>query len=148
VEATAQVQMKSKDPRASYLFYLDGLTPEEWVELLKRVGDQDRSAETNRRGTGQFHSLFVSRMTDFDRKEFGEYFGPLTKPATRIAPDTPGPEPARSGTSRAEHHSLLVPFSPLRPLPRSPDVKQFFENPPPVRPGSLQIILVLRGAEG
>jgi hypothetical protein len=147
VESMAQHQVKSRDPRASFLLYVDDLSPEEWVKVLRRIGDAERNAEATRRGSGQFHSLFISRMTDFDRKEFGEFFGSLARPAPTPPADTPQIEPARA-TSNGERRSLLVPYSPLRPQAKSPEIKQFFENHPPLRPGAIQVILVIRSVDG
>jgi hypothetical protein len=41
---------------------------------------------------------------------------------------------------------MAVTYNPERPKPNSPEVKRYFDNRKPARPGALQVLLVLREA--
>jgi hypothetical protein len=47
-----------------------------------------------------------------------------------------------------EHTMLAMPYNPVRPHRDSAEVKRFLDERKPLRPGALQVLLVLRGPTG
>jgi hypothetical protein len=65
----------------------------------------------------------------------------------------PRPEPGKSpgvkpADKPAEHTLLVMPYNPVRPKPDSEEVRRFLAERKPIRPGALQVLLVLRGVSG
>jgi hypothetical protein len=57
---------------------------------------------------------------------------------------SPGVKPADKEKA-VEHAMLVMPYNPIRPRHDSAEVKRFLDERKPMRPGALQVLLVLRG---
>jgi hypothetical protein len=56
----------------------------------------------------------------------------------------PRPDGSKPATKTPAHQALVVPFTPLHSSANSAEVKRFFDNRKPSRPGTLQLFLVIR----
>jgi anti-sigma factor RsiW len=173
VDGAAQVRLKKAQWRTNYVVYLEGLTADEWAGLLRQLGQED--ARAARRPTErQFDGLVVTRLTPRDHKELADLMG---LDPTRAAPKPAGPlgtdlhkplsdqtaeqlaralagqgggrpQPGKPAAKAPEHVALVMAYNPVRPRPGSPEVKRFLETRKPTRPGTIQVLLVLRGTNG
>jgi anti-sigma factor RsiW len=173
IDGAAQVRITKAQWRTNYVVYLEGLTAYEWSALLRQLGQED--ARASRRPTErQFDGLVVTRLTPRDHKELADLMGldptrmpprpagplgtDLHKPlseqtAEQLAQALAGqggarPQPGKPAVKAAEHVALVMAYNPVRPRPGSPEVKRFLETRKPTRPGTIQVLLVLRGTNG
>jgi hypothetical protein len=112
-------------------------------------------------------------MSDFDREELAKLLGPYAKllqtpklsgplgvdPHKPVSDGTgtqvvqtltgqggpPRPEPGKPAVKPPEHQALILPYNPVRPQEKSAEIKLFLETRKPPRPGTIQVLLVLRG---
>ena len=166
----AQERIKLKWP-TSYVIYLENLTPEELTGLLRQIETEDRQASSGKKLEMQFDSLVLTRLTMQHRKELSTLLGidPTAPEPTRANPagaelHKPLPDKSLEKSSelskdkgRAErqkpskasekttHSGLVLAYNPVRPSPDSEEIRRFLSNRQPVRPGTIRVILVLRG---
>ena len=105
-------------------------------------------------------------MTERDHKELSDLLG--VDPAPTRPPKETGPlgvdphkpvadaaaaqvaaaGPGRAGQVRrqtaSDHPVLVLPYNPVRPKRDSAEIKRFLEERKPMRPGTIQVLLVLR----
>ncbi len=165
VHADALVHARRKQEKlpTNYLFYLEDVTVEELVKILTQVGAEDVKSEKKNRAEAQFNTshanLIVSRLTDDHRKILAGLVGVELRP---IPPGTkqdglPGVDVRKElseqtgdqvvkslGKPRGRQALALV-YTPLTARGGAPEVKQYLEARKPVRPNTLQVVLVLRG---
>jgi hypothetical protein len=173
IEGAAQVRIKKAQWRTNYVVYLEGLTAQEWSALLRQLAQEDARA-SKRPPERQFDGLVVTRLTPRDHKELADLMGldptrtppkpagplgtDLHKPlseqtAEQVAQALAGqgsarPQPGKPAAKAPEHAALVMAYNPVRPRPGSPEVKRFLESRKPTRPGTIQVLLVLRGTSG
>jgi hypothetical protein len=151
----------------SYLVYLEDVTPEELARLLTVSAEADRKggrAPLDR----QFDRLVLARMTAADHKELAALAG--TDPAQADHPRAPaaadgrrplpdltarqvekslagqgGAVRPRPGEAPGSRPALVLSSSPPRPRAGSADVQRYLQMRKPARPGTLRVLLVLRG---
>jgi hypothetical protein len=146
VDAAAQNRLDKPRLKTNYALYFEDVTPDELVRLLEHLGQADRQAEAKKKGDGRFDSLVVLPMTTDDRKELS---GLLGIDPTQVQPDrTPDPRTdIRESTVKdlpGGRQALVVSYNPVRPRPGSPDIKRFLEGRKVPRPGTVQVLVVLR----
>jgi hypothetical protein len=173
IDGAAQFRLKKAQWRTNYVVYLEGLTPDEWAGLLRQLNQHD--AKSARKPTErQFDGLVITRLTPRDHKELADLMGldptrtspkptgplgiDLHKPlseqtAAQVAQALAGqgggrPQPGKPKAKAPEHVALVMAYNPVRPRPGSPEVKRFLESRKPTRPGTIQVLLVLRGTIG
>jgi hypothetical protein len=56
------------------------------------------------------------------------------------------PDTGKPAVKAPERFALALAYNPVRPRSGSPEVKRFLDSRKPVRPGAVQVLLVLRGA--
>jgi hypothetical protein len=171
LDPAAQARLRIPQLKTNFVLYAEGLTPEELAGLLRQASGEDRRAAKPQEPP-QFDSLVVTRMTARDRKELTDLLGadpfqPAPKPAGPLGTDPhkplaeqtadqvakslagqggpPRPEPGKPAAKPAEHTVLALAYNPVRPRAGSAEVKRFLDARKPARPGTLQILLVLRG---
>jgi hypothetical protein len=173
IDGAAQVRLKKAQWRTNYVVYLEGLTPDEWAGLLRQLGQDDAKA-ARRPAERQFDGLVLTRLTPRDHKELADLMGldptrtspkpagplgtDLHKPlseqtAEQVAQALAGqggarPQPGKPAAKAPEHVALVLAYNPVRPRPGSPEVKRFLDGRKPTRPGTIQVLLVLRGTSG
>jgi hypothetical protein len=143
IEANAQALLKKADARPSYVLYLDGVMPEELAELLLALGAEERKGKP---ADAQFEMAVLRRLNDQDHKELRELIGadPLPVQASKEETTNPRPPAVKTAPGKpAEYQALAMVYNPGRPS-RGPEVKRFLDGRKPPRPGSLQVMLVLR----
>ena len=136
-----------KQPRwkANYILFLENLTPEDLARILTRVGSEDKkAAERKTKPDGQFSKMVLYRMSEADRKELQDLLRAEIRPLPGSSPRPDSTQPAGKAT---EPLGLAVTYNPERPPPGSAEVKRFFDARKPLRPGALQVLLVLREAQ-
>jgi hypothetical protein len=173
IDATAQARLKQPKWRTNYVVYLEGLTPDEWAGLLRQLVQED--AKGARKPTDrQFDGLVLTRLSPRDHKELADLMGldptrtspkpagplgtDLHKPlseqtAEQVAQALAGqggarPQPGKPAAKAPEHLALVLAYNPVRPRPGSPEVKRFLDGRKPTRPGTVQVLLILRGPNG
>jgi hypothetical protein len=161
--------------KTNFVLYVEDVTPEELVQLFQSAAAEDRKAEKLKKGDGQFEAVVINAMTDADREELCKLLGqkgrklpdPPTGPlgadvrkpvADKTADDiakslagqggVPRPEPGKPAAKPQERLALAVPYNPVRPRPDSPEIKRFLAGRKPPKPGTLQVLLVLRELGG
>jgi len=157
--------------KTNFVLYVEDVTPEELVQLFQFAAVEDRKAEKLRKDDSQFDAVVINAMADADREELCKLLGlkgrklpdppsgPLgtdvrkpvaDKTADDIARSLTGqgglsrPEPGKPAAKSPEHLALAMPYNPVRPRPDSPEIKRFLASRKPPRPGTLQVLLVLR----
>ena len=160
-DASAQRRLSKPLWKTNYVLYSEGMTATELALLLQQIGADKRPGEN------PFDRLVVRRMTERDHKELSDLLGvdPVqmkpskesgtlgVDPRKPVADQTAGQVAAAlAGQSRAgakaEHTMLAMPYNPVRPRRDSVEVKRFLDERKPLRPGALQVLLVLRGPTG
>jgi hypothetical protein len=167
IEPTAQARLKRPQTPTSYALYVEDLLPEEVVRLIHLAAQEDRKGR--KPGEHQFDHLVVTRMSGQDRKELTQLMGVdptiAAKGSMGIDPrtpleditarqvvaalagqgGTPRPETGKAVPKVPQHHALLLAYEPTRADPKSAEVKRFLDMRKPPRPGTLRVLLVLRG---
>ena len=161
--------------KTNFVLYVEDVTPAELVQLFQSAAAEDRKAEKIKKDDGQFEAVVINAMTDADREELCKLLGqkgrklpdppsgPLgsdvRKPvADKTADDiaknltgqggVPRPEAGKPAAKPPERLALAVPYNPVRPRPDSPEIKRFLSSRKAARPGTLQVLLVLREMGG
>jgi hypothetical protein len=175
VDQQAQARLTNR-LKTNYVLYTEELTPEELVKILQRLGSEDPKAEANRKGDPQFENVWVNRLTPDDTQELAKLLGveatqlqgprpkgplgvdirkPLAETTveqvvrTLTGQGTPSPEAAQSLVKKSERLALVLAYNPVRAKAAlSKEVKLFLDSRKDRRPGTLQLLLVLRGVGG
>ncbi len=163
IDSSAQRRMAKPLWKTNYVLYSEGMTPADLASLLQQIGADKRPLDN------PFDHLVVRHMTERDHKELSDLLGvdPVQMKSTKasgarsVDPSKPVSdqtaaqlEAALAGQGRAaakpsaEHTMLAMPYNPVRPRRDSAEVKHFLDERKPLRPGSLQVLLVLRGPTG
>ena len=132
------------------------------AQLLKQLGAEDKKAAEKKTPEGLFDRLVVRRLTERDHKELANLLGvdptpiqpkdvgPLGVDPRKPVSDSTGSQVAAAlgkpgAKPAAERRMLALPYNPVRPRHDSAEVKLFLDERKPLRPGALQVLLVLRG---
>jgi hypothetical protein len=165
IDPVAQGRLAKQRFKNDYAIFLYDLTPAEWTALIQKTAEGPPPSTPRKASDGRLDgSLVVARLTKLDAKELNELFGdnPFrsgTKASEsdgvdfeKIPGETlkdkgkkPKDKARREETPTLRRTGLVVVFGPGRPRIPSPEVKAFLENRKPVRPGTIQVLLVLRG---
>jgi hypothetical protein len=175
VDQVAQARLKQPKLQTNFVLYAEDVTPAQMVTILNQLGQEDKKAEARKRGDGVFNSLVVNPMSSHDFKELAGLLRVdvkqlQTRPATPLGVDikkpvsegtanqvattlagqggAARPEAGKANGKAPETLALAVPYNPVRPRPNSPEVKRFFDSRKPTRPGTIQVLLVLRDMNG
>jgi hypothetical protein len=147
VDASAQLHLKNAKVRSNYLFYLEDVTPEEVGRILEQLGHEDKPDP--KKGPGPFAvgdaNLVVLRLAPEHRKKLTQFLGvdPLStsKPGSDEKKDLPG----SSASKLARRQALAMAYNLMPPRSPSAEVKRFLDGRQPPRPGTLRVLLILRG---
>jgi anti-sigma factor RsiW len=177
IDAEAQVRLQNRRLRADYALYVEGLRAEELSQVLRQLRADDKRAEGKRKGDSQFDKMLILPLTAPDRKELINLLGvdpaqlPLSKPTTPLGVDPrkpvsdktaeqvvqalegKGPSRPEPGATAAikpgERVALVLSYNPPRPKGApSKQLKQFVDHLKARSPGTVQMLLVLRRANG
>ncbi len=168
IDATAEARLKHPNPRSQTNYVLYGEGPDRGclARLLQQLAADDKKAAEKKPGDGLFDALVIHPLNKHDHKVLEDLMG--VDPTPIAAPKETGPlgvDPrkpvsdqtaaqvaaslgqGKPGAGRPADHSLLVlPYNPVRPRHDSVEIKHFLDERKPLRPGTLQVLLVLRNS--
>lgn len=170
IDSAAQARLKVPQFPTNYVVYIEDLVPEELARLLSFAAQEDRKASQKKPLDGQFDRLVLTRMTEADHKELSVLLGvdpthvsarkpgevEVRKPLSDLTAEqvgkslagqggAPRPEGGKPAGKISDRSALVLAYNPVRPHPGSSEIKRFLESRKPARPGSLRVLLVLRG---
>jgi hypothetical protein len=175
IDSVAQERLKWRFKwETNYALYTENVTPEEVFAIFKHIAAQERTPESKQRGPIQFDTVAVNSMTRNDHRELSKLLGvgsdrldtsqgpkgvdihkPLSAKTTEEVVQTlkgqggsPLPEPGKALPSGPERLAVLVAYNPARPRPASREVKLFLDSRKERAPGTIQMLLVVRGTKG
>jgi anti-sigma factor RsiW len=171
IDQTAAERLKGRG-KTNYVLYTENVTPEELLKALQEINEDDQKAEAKRRGDGEFDLLVLNRMATTDHQELSRLLGvdptklqpakskaplgvDIRKPlaertAEQVVQSLQGngparPEPGKPALRGPERLALVLAYNPVRPRPaQSKEVKAFLDSRQELRPGTLQMLVVLR----
>lgn len=170
IDKPAQERIKLKW-RTSYALYVENITAEELIGLVRQIASEDRNSAANKTAEAQLDRLVLTRMTAQHRKELSTLLGidpttsapaatgplgtELHKPLSDLTAQQLGKALAgQGGAPRAEagkpapkppqHLALVLAYNPIHPSPGSDEIKHFLDSRTAARPGTLRVLLVLR----
>src|SRR5262249_44283670 len=88
VDQLADERLK-KGLRTHYVVYTENGMPAELPRVLDRLSEDDRQAESRRRGAGQFERVVVDRMQAPDHEELSRLLGTDPGKLRPVRPKTP-----------------------------------------------------------
>jgi hypothetical protein len=164
LDQLAQERLK-KRLATNYVLYVENVTPAELNRVLRRLSEDDAQAESRRRGDGQFERVVVDGLQPADHAELSKLLGADPSKLQPVRPKTPlGVDIRRPLADQTadqvvkslkgqgaptERVGIVLPYNPVRPRPAvSKEVKLFFDNRKEPCPGTVQVLLVLRGKKG
>lgn len=120
---------------AEYAVFIEDVAPEELVKIFQRLAAEDRKAAA--KFENQFDRLVYNKMGENEFKELSRVLG--------IAPAKAGSKPVPGGKPEPRV-ALVLPYQAgkNRTTPTA-EVKTYLQNRKPVRPGTLQILLLVKG---
>jgi hypothetical protein len=163
--ADVQARLK-KAVRSDYALFLENVAPEDLLEALKQAGLADRTAAQKRPADLTFEGPLIVRETArVDRRELKDLLGidPLSvRPTTasggsgvnihKSLQESTGATinetldgrgiPRPGSTARGPSAGIVLALPPSRA--KAPEVKRFLDSRPTARPGTLQVLIVLR----
>jgi hypothetical protein len=168
IDKVAQERLNKPQWRTNFVLYAEDLTPDDLARLLHQLAGEERQRVAKKAGDGQFDGLVVSRMGKADRAELSKLLGvdparlhsgsrgPLgvdpSKPlsdqtADQVVNTVKNPGSKQPG-KQPEHQALVLAYNPVRPNAGSAEVQKFLDGRKPARPGTVQLLLVLRETRG
>jgi hypothetical protein len=171
VEKQAQERIKLKW-RTNYVLYIENVTPAELTRLLRQIGVEDRKLAAGKPAEAQIDRLVLTRLSAQQHKELSTLLGidPTTTVPAAPGPlgadprkplsdataqqvtqalagqGTPRPQAGKKAEKPPEQFALVLAYNPVRPAPGSAEIKRFLESRKPTRPGTIRVLLVLRGS--
>jgi hypothetical protein len=146
------VETKAKmQPKTSYVLYVENMRPDEVARLLERLG---KSESLSNPTAHVIQPITLKPITAGDRKQLAnlmkvdvakltppkydpnDYFTPVEIDPPKDKGVKPPPEP--------ERFAMLMPFN--GSVANSPELKKFLETRQAMRPGTLQVVLVIHEA--
>jgi hypothetical protein len=146
MDPVAQDALKRK-LQSHYVLYCDDLTADQWQQLVRTVSTADARAEQKRAGDGLFEQLVVMPLSASDQKELTTLLGAdptLVANRPRTGPAVGVEGVSASNQSAREKLALVVPSTPLRPVPLSREIRQFLDGQRERAPGTIAVMLLLR----
>jgi hypothetical protein len=169
VDHLAKVRLKDHSLRTDYVLYCECLTAEELARFVEQLAVRDVRAESQRH---QFTELVVEELGKEDHARLSALLGvdptllqppaakgPLDVDVRKPISDATADELARrlagqggarpDGKAATDRHAVALACNPVRRSPASStQVKQFLAGRKARRPGAVQVLLILRGANG
>ncbi len=130
---------RTKHPKwlTDYAVLADDVTPSELADVLTRLGKTERDSDTKRSDAARFHDVMVLPLTQDDCKEQATLLG--IEPGQVARPSKP------STVQGSPRLVLVLSYNPARTqLASSKEIKRYLEARTPRRPGSVQILILLR----
>jgi anti-sigma factor RsiW len=142
IEELAQQRSKIRQMLTDYAVVVEGLTAEELADVLTRLGKADRAADAKRTDSARFHDALVLPLTADDQKELAKLLG------VEASPFEASPK-GSAATKEPARQALLLAYNPSHPQPAlSAEIHRYLDGRTKRKPGTLQILLVLRATPG
>jgi hypothetical protein len=157
-DAGAAARLAKPAFRSDFAVFIENITPELLAAVLRRAGNADKAAAQRKASDRYFEGpLVVKEMARWDRKELSDLLGidpvrvrPAPKPAAidirkPLDEVTAGQVQAAldgKGNARPGPGEAIV--LPLGHRGKSAELRRFLEMRQPARPGTLQVLLIVR----
>jgi hypothetical protein len=139
VEPVAAARLEKPRWHTDYAVFAKDLLPEELAALLARIGTEERAGAARRPPDVRLGgNVALAPLYGRDRRELSSLVG--VDPILGRPTGAPAGKPRRS--------ALVLRYGVARPSLGSAEVKRFLDARKPARPGTLQVVLVLRGLPG
>jgi hypothetical protein len=143
IDEVAQKRAKNSRWRTDFALLIEEVTPAEFIQILSRLSKDDQQAAIKRNGKGHFSDLFVLPLTTDDQKELSKLLG-----VESTRPEAPRKAPPGANERKPPRQAIVLAYNPMPLVPGlSKEIKRFLEGRAPKRPGTLQILLVLRATD-
>ena len=151
VDPAAKAKLKANEPaETEILVYAENLSPDELTNILKQLGIQEKRRNTHDK---QFASVRLDTMTNHERQRLSKILGvdakqlqpaPLADLPTFIeAPQAQGGKAKQGKPDQKERFAMVMASN--TPA-SSAEVQRFLRSRSAPRPGTLQVVLVVRVA--
>lgn len=156
IDQLAQFRLKNPGWKTDYVFYVEGITREELAAIMEKFGADDHKAEAILLSLTEPDHKELSRLMGVDptkldppRKHAVDIRKPITQlTAEQLRQAPPRPEPGKAGKPFLRQ-GLVLSYNPVRPKPSfSKEIKFFLDHRSERKPGTLQLLLVLREGSG
>jgi hypothetical protein len=172
IERRARDRLKLPRWKTNYVVFVENLTPEESAHFIQLIGAVDTKIAAGKLAETQFDRLVLTHMIPQHHKELSALLlgldptgmepstkgPPVTDPRKPLSDLTPQqakparagqgsnlrPEPDNSSSKPSEHLVLVLAYNPVRPDPRSAEIKRFLESRKSTKPGTIRLLLILR----
>lgn len=167
LDANVQARLKKPAWRTDYAVFLENVHPADLAEMLRQVGAADRAAGSKKAADLCFDGPLVAKeLMRWDRRDLLDLFGldpAKVRPASKTPPldirkpleETTGKQVDEvldgRGTPRPGSTVRLPGYGIAQVLGlrgRTPELQRFLATRQPPRPGTLQVLLVLRQVAG
>lgn len=159
VDQLAQFRLKNPGWKTDYVFYVEGITQEELATILEKLGADDHKAEAILLSLTEPDHKELSRLmgvdpTKLDPPRKGPHKVDIRKPINELTAEQlrqapPRPEPGKPAAKPFTRQGLVLSYNPVRPKPSaSKEIKSFLDGRSERKPGTLQLLLVLREGSG
>jgi hypothetical protein len=154
-----------------YVLFTENVKPEEVLDVLKQVAEQDRRLEA-RKGKAQFQDLLVNAVSARDHDLLKKVLGvdptqlPAAKPTAPLGLDVrkpiamgaadaivrnlegkggvPRPQPGKPAVKAPERLVVVGTCNPIHPNPKSSEIKRFLDNRKQRNDDTMQMLMILR----
>jgi anti-sigma factor RsiW len=154
-----------------YVLFTENVKPEEVLDVLKQVADQDRRLEA-RKGKPQFQDLLVNGVSARDHDLLKNILGvdptqlPAAKPTAPLGLDVrkpiamgaadaivrnlegkggvPRPQPGKPAVKAPERLVVVGTCNPIHPNPKSKEIQRFLDNRKQRNDDTMQMLMILR----
>jgi hypothetical protein len=154
-----------------YVLFTENVKPEEVLDVLKQVAEQDRRLEA-RKGKPQFQDLLVNGVSARDHDLLKNILGvdptqlPAPKPTAPLGLDVrkpiamgaadaivrslegkggvPRPQPGKPAVKAPERLVVVGTCNPIHPNPKSSEIKRFLDNRKQRNDDTMQMLMILR----
>lgn len=162
LDAVAKARLDKPQWKSSYFLVLEDVTPDELTALLEALADADRKGEPKKPNEPTVTVLpgrmVLSRLNKTDQRDLADHLGvelaplppakangPLGVDLTRpLADQTAEEVERRLSAGKTPRPAILLAYGMPRQVAPSADVQKYLASRKPARPGTLQVMLVLR----
>lgn len=130
VDKVAKARLNNTMLRHQFVVYSEDLTADEWINVLLKLAGEDKKAKD-----ALFEGLVLAPLTGSDRQELVRLTGADLKPL---------PASGNGKPSKVERSALAVPYGTDRPMTNTSEIRDFLTGRKPLRPGAIQLMVVLR----
>lgn len=136
----ARMSIKKNTPKTQYVVYAEGVQAEEVLTLLQQAGNEAKGT-----GQGGFEALVVTSLDPQARQQLTD-LGVNVQQSTSSGPDTTRPKSKMPGLPNPERFAVVLTNAAESGTGFAPDVQEFLKSRRELRPGTMQVLVVLTPA--